>query len=91
MGVWLVQPEEDLASQGPSKACGGVIKTADPRSSWCMLRDYRLKGNGEEETGYKEKLFPHQDSQAVVQVGQSGCTISLGGFQNPEQPGLMLL
>lgn len=32
-GAWLVQPGEDLASQAPNKACGGVIKTTDPGSS----------------------------------------------------------
>lgn len=47
------------------------------------------------QTGYKEKLFPHEDSRTVEQVLQRGCTAFLpGGFQDPageipEQPGLI--
>lgn len=33
-------------------------------------------------TGYKEKLFSHEDSQGVAQVAQGGSEVSaLGGFQ----------
>lgn len=30
-------------------------------------------------TGYKEKLFPHEDSQALGPVVQGGCTMSIFG------------
>ena len=56
--------------------------------------DRNLKKRREVQTGYKEKLFPQEGSEAVEQVAQQGCAASvLEGFQDlagqsHEQPGL---
>lgn len=59
---------------------------------WVRESGYKLKG--EVQTVYKEKLSPHEDSQAVGQVAQRGCAVPIpAGCQNPsgyssEQPAL---
>jgi len=56
--------------------------------------DASLKKRREVETGYKEKLFSWEGSEAVEQVAQQGSAVSvLEGFQDLaaqscEQPGL---
>lgn len=56
--------------------------------------DRSLNKRREVQTGYKGKLFPHKDSEAVERVAQQGCAASLlERFQDLvgqscEQPGL---
>lgn len=48
-----------------------------------MTRDNGHKLKQKVQTSYMEKLFNREDSQAVEQVSQGGCTVSTpGGFQD---------
>lgn len=63
----------------------------DKREPGCSQPAGKTRGNGHEvnhefQMGYKEILFPYEDTQTVGWAAQKGCLVSVpGGFQGPKE------